>query len=266
LQYSKELPIVNLQTVRDRPGAAISLGAMAVSLPRWVDAFSNGAGFAIQSPMWDAIHAASGAGMVAVEALTIAYCAGVLSRHGKRSLSSGALLGLLAAAFLSMVIVVVPVLVATARKVLVVNLLDDAAMWLWSLALSLSTLIAVGATGIAEHLSSAKPGSMPGAVKPQPAKPVNVDTVQAAPQAVPQVNVGVSIDNRSLTLSESTAARIIEIVKRDPDASQVAIAQALGITRQAVNQHVKALKSAGTWPVATGIPVVMAQAHQEVIA
>lgn len=216
--------------IRERPGAAISAGAMAVSLPRWVDAFSHGAGFAFRHPAWDAVHAISGAGMVAVEALTIAYCAGVLSRHGRRNVSSAALLALLIAAFLSMVVVVVPTLVATARKALVVNLLDEGGMWVWSLALSLSPLIAVAATGVAEHLSTSRAGTA--------VKRVNVDT----PQPQPQPQVSVAIDNRSLTIGESTAARIAELVSRNPSMSQTEIARVLGISRQAVNQHVKALR------------------------
>jgi DNA-binding transcriptional regulator YdaS (Cro superfamily) len=229
---------MKLSQLKENPGLALIMGAMVVSAPRYVDALGNSAGFRIVSGAWDVTHAVSGLGMAPLEAVSIWYTSAMLSRYGRRNASSGALLALIVAMMLSLAVIVTPTIMATANAMMVRDLLDRSGMWVWSTALMLAPVLIVASSAIAEHLAGVKR-----VVKAVDIKPSSQN------QAVNQVNVDVTVDNRSLTVSSATQEKIIEIKRNQPGASQAEIARLLGISPQAVNQQIKALRASNQWPV-----------------
>lgn len=207
---------INLQAIKERPALALISGAMLVGTPRYVDAFANAAGFRVVSPAWDAIHAASGFGMAVLEALAIWYVAAMLSRHGRRNVASSALLALLSMTFLSLGVIVTPTIMATAQRVLVVDLLDRTGLWIWSTALMLAPLLVMASSGIAEHLAT--PHEIP------------------ATDNVPPVK-GVTMVDKPLTLREA--------IQCNPGASVSMLAELTGTSRQNVSQKLRRLEAAG---------------------
>jgi hypothetical protein len=229
---------IDFQVIKERPGLALIMGSMLVGAPRYVDAFSNSAGFRIAGPAWDVTHAASGLGMALLEAVSIWYTSAMLSRFGRRNVSSGTLLVLIIGTLISLAVIVTPTIMATANAMRVVDLLDRPGMWVWSTALMLAPILVIASSGIAEHLSGVK----------RVVKAVDIKQ-SSENQPVNQVNVDVTVDNRSLTVSSATQARILEIKRNQPGVSQAEIARALNISPQAVNQQIKALKTSNQWPV-----------------
>ena len=248
---------MNWQVLKDRPGMVLIVGSMVVGAPRYVDAFANSAGFRLNHPAWDLVHAASGLGMALLEALAIWFTSAMLSRHGRKDLVSSLLAILIVVTLLALAVIVTPVIRATASHALVVNLLDESTMWVWSAALMLAPLLVIASSAIAEHLASSSQESAMSHLRLEP-------TPSVAGSAAQSVNVDIQVDARRLTVGASTSARILERVKREPDVSQAALARELGISRQAVSQHLKQLAAAGLWPDATGVgaELLMSDGHQ----
>lgn len=229
---------IDFQIIKDRPGLALIMGSMLVGAPRYMDAFANAAGFRISGPAWDVIHATSGLGMAPLEALSIWYTCAMLSRFGRRNLTSATLLALIVWTLISLAWIVTPTIMATAYSIRVVDLLSGSSMWMWSVELALAPIFVIASSGIAEHLSGVK----------RIIKPVDIKQ-SSQNQPVNQVNVDVTVDNRSLTVSSATQARILDIKRNQPDVSQAEIARVLNISPQAVNQQIKQLKASNQWPV-----------------
>lgn len=145
---------MNLQSLKERPGLWLIAGSMITSAPRYVGAFALAEGFRVISPLWDAIHAASGLGMAVLEAVAVWYCATSLSRYGKRDAMSVLLAGLIVAMFVCLAWTVAPYIMASTQKLMIISLLDTTGLWAWSFALTLAPLVVMAASGIAEHLST----------------------------------------------------------------------------------------------------------------